>query len=76
MDVIVVGEYERAFYRNQFALMAPPFERYGVQLWMPETAGPVDFTAETHEQLMFNLGIQSKREITRTRIRVSTAMAA
>src|SRR5437868_12907897 len=75
-DAIVVGEYERAFYGNQFALMAPLFEHYGVQLWMPETGGPIDFTAEAHEQLMINLGIQSKREITRTRIRVSTAMAA
>jgi DNA invertase Pin-like site-specific DNA recombinase len=75
-DAIVVGEYERAFYGNQFALMAPLFEHYGVQLWMPETGGPIDFTAEAHEQLMFNLGIQSKREITRTRIRVTTAMAA
>ncbi|WP_242907965.1 recombinase family protein [Actinomadura terrae] len=75
-DAIVVGEYERAFYGNQFALMAPLFEHYGVQLWMPEIGGPIDFTAEAHEQLMINLGIQSKREITRTRIRVSTAMAA
>ncbi|TDD65423.1 recombinase family protein [Actinomadura darangshiensis] len=74
-DAIVVGEYERAFYGNQFAQMAPLFEHYGVQLWMPETGGPIDFTAEAHEQLMVNLGIQSKREITRTRIRVSTAMA-
>jgi site-specific DNA recombinase len=74
-DVIVVGEYERAFYGNQFSLMAPLFEHYGVQLWMPEVGGRVDFQAEGHEQLMIGLGIQSKREITRTRIRVSTAMA-
>jgi Site-specific recombinases, DNA invertase Pin homologs len=74
-DAIVVGEYERAFCGNQFSLMAPLFDHYGVQLWMPEVGGPVDFRAEGHEQLMIGLGIQSKREITRTRIRVSTAMA-
>jgi site-specific DNA recombinase len=38
-DAIVVGEYERAFYGSQYALMAPLFEHYGVQLWMPETGG-------------------------------------
>ena len=35
-DAIVAGEYERAFYGSQYALMAPLFEHYGVQLW---TAG-------------------------------------
>ena len=55
--------------------MAPLFEHYGVQLWMPEVGGRVDFHAERQEQMMIGLGIQSKREITRTRIRVSTAMA-
>ncbi|GAA3252850.1 recombinase family protein [Nonomuraea helvata] len=75
-DAIVVGEYERAFYGNQFSLMAPLFEHYGVQLWLPEAGGRVDFQAEGHERLMAELGMQSKREITRTRIRVRTAMAA
>jgi hypothetical protein len=36
----------------------------------------VDFTDEDHEETMLALGYQSKREITRTRIRVRTAMAA
>jgi site-specific DNA recombinase len=75
-DAIVVGEYERAFYGSQYALMAPLFEHYGVQLWMPEAGGLVDFQAEGHEAMMTALGIRSKREITRTRIRVRTAMAA
>ncbi|WP_199485237.1 recombinase family protein [Actinomadura craniellae] len=75
-DAIVVGEYERAFYGGQFDLMAPLFEHYGVQLWLPEAGGRVDFQAEGHEQLMVSLGVQSKREITRTRMRVMTAMAA
>lgn len=75
-DVIVIGEYERAFHGSQYALMAPLFEHYGVQLWMPEAGGRVNFAAEGDEQLMLSLGVQSKREITRTRIRVRTAMTA
>jgi site-specific DNA recombinase len=75
-DAIVVGEYERAFCGSQYDLMAPLFEHYGVQLWMPEAGGRVNFHAEGDEQMMIALGIQSKREITRTRIRVRTAMAA
>jgi site-specific DNA recombinase len=66
-DAIVIGEYERAFCGSQYALMAPLFEHYGVQLWMPEAGGRVNFAAEGDEQLMLALGIQSKREITRTR---------
>ena len=75
-DAIVIGEYERAFYGGQYASMAPLFEHYGIQLWTPEVGGRVDFHAEDHEQAMLALGYQSKREITRTRIRVRTAMAA
>jgi site-specific DNA recombinase len=56
--------------------MAPLFEHYGVQLWTPEAGGPVAFGAEEHDEAMIALGVQSKREITRTRIRVLTAMAA
>jgi site-specific DNA recombinase len=74
-DAIVVGEYERAFYGSQYALMAPLFEHYGVSLWMPEVGGRVDWHAKDHEQTMLALGLSSKREITRTRIRVRTAMA-
>ena len=54
--------------------MAPLFEHYGVQLWMPEAGGRVNFQAESDEQMMVALGVQSKREITRTRIRVRTAV--
>ena len=65
-----------AFHGSQYTLMSPLFEHYGVQLWMPEAGGRVNFAAEGDEQLMLSLGVQSKREITRTRIRVRTAMAA
>ncbi len=75
-DAIVIGEYERAFYGSQYSLMAPLFEHYGVQLWMPEAGGRVDYASEHHEQAMTVLGLSSKREITRTSIRVRTAMAA
>jgi hypothetical protein len=72
----VIGEYERAFYGNQYASMAPLFEHYGVTLWMPEVGGRADWHAEDHEQTMVALGLSSKREITRIRVRVRTAMAA
>jgi site-specific DNA recombinase len=74
-DAIVVGEYERAFYGSQYAAMAPLFEHYGVGLWMPETGGRVDYASEHDEQTMTVLGLSSKREVTRTSIRVRTAMA-
>jgi site-specific DNA recombinase len=72
----VAGEYERAFYGSQYALMAPLLEHYGVQLWMPETGGRVDYASEHDERAMTMLGLSSKREVTRTSIRVRTAMAA
>ena len=74
-DAIVVGEYERAFYGSQYAAMTPLFEHYGVQLWMPEAGGRVDYSSEHDEHAMTVLGLSSKREVTRTSIRVRTAMA-
>ena len=71
----MIGEYERAFYGSQYAAMAPLFEHYGVQLWTPEAGGRVDFKSEHDEKTMTMLGLSSKREITRTSIRVRTAMA-
>jgi site-specific DNA recombinase len=74
-DAVVVGEYERAFCGSQYALMAPLFEHYTVQLWMPEAGGRVDYASEHDEHVMTVLGLSSKREVTRTSIRVRTAMA-
>jgi len=65
-DAVVIGEYERAFYGSQYAAMATLFEHYGVQLWMPETGGQVDYASERDEKTMTVLGLSSKREITRT----------
>ena len=72
----MIGEYERAFYGSQYGAMAPLFEHYGVQLWMPEAGGRVDYASEHDEKAMTVLGLSSKREVTRTSIRVRTAMAA
>ena len=57
-DAIVIGEYERAFYGSQYASMAPLYEHYGIQLWMPEVGGRVDWHAEDHEQTMLALGLR------------------
>jgi hypothetical protein len=43
---------------------------------MPEAGGRVDYHSEHDEHAMTVLGLSSKREITRTSIRVRTAMAA
>jgi hypothetical protein len=67
-DAVVVGEYERAFYGSQYAAMAPLFEHYGVQLWLPETGGRVDYASEHDEHTMTVLGLSSKREVTWTRL--------
>ena len=75
-DAVVIGEYERAFYGSQYAAMAPLLEHYGVQLWMPEAGGRVNYQSEHDEKTMTVLGLSSKREITRTSIRVRTAVAA
>jgi DNA invertase Pin-like site-specific DNA recombinase len=72
----VIGEYERAFFGSQYASMAPLFEHYRVQLWMPEAGGRADYHSEHDEQAMTVLGLSSKREVTRTSIRVRTAIAA
>jgi DNA invertase Pin-like site-specific DNA recombinase len=72
---VVAGKYERAFHGSQYALMAPLFEHYGVQLWLPEAGGRVDFASEHDEQTMTVLGLSSKREVVRISIRVRTAMA-
>jgi len=58
-DAVVIGEYERAFYGSQYAVMAPLFEHYGVTLWAPEVGGRIDYYAEDHEQAMLALGLSS-----------------
>ncbi|QUH05987.1 recombinase family protein [Saccharopolyspora erythraea] len=73
-EAIVVGEYERAFTGNQFAHLLPLLERHGMQLWLPEAAGPFHADNPNHQALMTMLGAQSHREVLRARHRVLAAM--
>ncbi|MFF3517059.1 hypothetical protein [Streptomyces sp. NPDC002573] len=73
-DAIVVGSSERAFYGNQFTVMSPLFENYGVIAWIPELGGAADSHSLGDEELMVLLGILAKREVARARIRAHTAM--
>lgn len=50
------------------------FDRHGVQLWLPETDAPLDPTDVAHQALMLLLGAQSRREVLRSRHRVTAAM--
>ncbi|UUV32953.1 recombinase family protein [Amycolatopsis roodepoortensis] len=74
VDAIVVGEYERAFSGTQFQSMYGWFARHGVQVWLPETDGPVDLGDPDHRALLSLLGAQSQREVLRARHRVLAAM--
>ena len=40
-NAVVVGEGTRCWFGNQFSLIAPRFEAYGVELWIPELGGDV-----------------------------------
>ncbi|MEU4744043.1 recombinase family protein [Actinosynnema sp. NPDC023658] len=75
VDAVVVGEYERAFLdTNQVRELRAVLERYGVQLWLPEAEGPVDFGNPAHEALLALLAKRSLTEVLRSRHRVVTAM--
>jgi hypothetical protein len=75
-DAVVVGEYERAFHGDQLAHIAALLASHGIQLWLPETNGPVDLASPTHQALILLLGHQSNREILRARFRTTLAMQA
>ncbi|MCT2277883.1 MULTISPECIES: recombinase family protein [Micromonospora] len=75
-DAVVIGEFERAFYGNQFRDLAPLFKLYGVELWLPELNGPVDASNDLHLSLLALLGVHSKREVQRSRFRAKAAMRA
>jgi DNA invertase Pin-like site-specific DNA recombinase len=75
-DALVIGSHERAFFGNQYSLIASILRRHGVPLWMPELGGEVDPSIGTVEELLALLGILSKREIIRARQRSTSAMAA
>jgi hypothetical protein len=62
-DAIKVGEFARAFYSQQLMHLAPILDRLGVELWLPEAYGPVDFDNPRHLAIIDLLGVQSHREI-------------
>ncbi|MBB4910679.1 recombinase family protein [Actinophytocola algeriensis] len=73
-DAVVVGEYERAFYGDQFRQVVARLAVAGVQVWLPEAGGPVELDSPVHEALMVLLGAQAQREVVRARHRVLAAM--
>ncbi|MFI7074491.1 recombinase family protein [Micromonospora sediminicola] len=75
-DAIVVGEYERAFHGQQLEQMTPTLLRHGVQLWLPETYGPVDFNNPRQLALLDLLGVHSQREVSRAQHRTTAALRA
>jgi hypothetical protein len=75
VDAVVVGEYERAFLDGvQVRELRAVLEQFGVQLWLPEAEGPVDFDNPAHEALLALLAKRSLTEVLRSRHRVVTAM--
>jgi hypothetical protein len=75
-DAVVVGEYERAFYGDQFWHVVARLTAAGVQVWLPEAGGPVELDSPVHQALMVLLGTQAQREVARARHRVIAAMRA
>ena len=73
-DAVVIGEYERAFYGDQFDAVLTALRTQGIQLWLPESGGPVNLDDPVHQALMLLLGAQSRREVLRARHRVLAAM--
>jgi len=75
-DAVVVGEFERAFYGDQFEQLAPVFAAHGVAVWLPELDGPADLDNALHGSLLRMLGVHSRREVQRARFRAKAAMRA
>jgi DNA invertase Pin-like site-specific DNA recombinase len=75
-EAVVVGEPQRVFYDNQFGLVFPLFEYFGVGLWVPEIGGPIDPDCEAHSLIMSVYAGMSKAERRRIQVRVRSAMIA
>ncbi len=73
-DAVVIGEYERAFYGDQFNDVLTTLRAHGIELWLPEADGPVNLKDPVHQALMLLLGSQSRRKVLRARYRVLAAM--
>ena len=75
-DAVVVGEGQRCFYGSQFSDVAPRFQHFGVELWLPELSGAFDPDNTTQDMLMTITGGMSKGERKRIQERVKQGMAA
>ncbi|MET9226158.1 recombinase family protein [Lentzea sp. NPDC003310] len=75
-DAVVIGEYERAFYGDQFREVVSRLNELGVEVWLPEAGGAVELDSPVHQALMVLLGAQAQREVARARQRVLAAMRA
>jgi DNA invertase Pin-like site-specific DNA recombinase len=75
-DAVVVGEYERAFCGRQAFEIIALLHEHGIQLWLPETLGPVDLGDPAHRAVLIEIGARSMREIQRDRHRAIEAMSA
>lgn len=75
-NAVVVGEYERAFYGDQFRDVIARLDAVGVRVWLPEAGGPVELDSPVHQALLVLLGAQAQREVVRARHRVMAAMSA
>jgi hypothetical protein len=75
-DAVVIGEYERAFYGDQFNAVLTTLQEQGIQLWLPEADGPINLDDPVHQALMLLLGSQSRREVLRARHRVLATLVS
>ncbi|MGW6928472.1 recombinase family protein [Lentzea sp. NPDC054927] len=73
-NAVVVGEGTRCWFGNQFSLIAPRFEAYGVDLWVPELGGKYNPRNPSHKMLMSVLGGMSESERQHVQARVRAAM--
>lgn len=75
-DVVVIGEFERAFAAGQAPGVIAQLNACGVEVWIVESDGPIDLTLPEHRALLSMLGQQSQREVLRARRRTTAAMCA
>jgi DNA invertase Pin-like site-specific DNA recombinase len=75
-SAVVVGEGTRCWFGNQFSLIAPRFDAYNVDLWVPELGGKFDQRNPSHKMLMSVLGGMSESERQHVQARVRAAMDA
>lgn len=75
-DAIVVGEGQRCFYDRQFGDVEPFLTYYGVEIWVPELAGPYDPKNSAHHAVMSMTSTMSRSERQRIQERVISSMRA